>query len=140
MFCALVEQLWGREGSAAKPRGGQPETLPAFAIHMSWRRLALSRSSDCPPAAPYPGLRRARPHPHILLHLQQDSFVLLGDGQGGTVDPLVNLFPFLCLEGVEPFSSVTHPADTESTVVGVSHVCDMLRLSFGNRQGCYLRA
>ena len=55
--------------------------------------------------------------------------MLLSDGQGGTVDPLVNLFPFLCLEGVEPFSSVTHPGDTgstESTVVGTSHVCDML--------------
>lgn len=52
--------------------------------------------------------------------------MLLGDGQGGTVDPLVNLFPFLCLEGVEPFSSVTHPGDTgstESKVAGASHVC-----------------
>lgn len=38
--------------------------------------------------------------------------MLLGDGQGGTVDPLVNLFPFLRLEGVEPFPSVTHPGDT----------------------------
>lgn len=37
--------------------------------------------------------------------------MLLGDGQGGTVDPLVNLFPFLRLEGVEPFPSITHPGD-----------------------------
>lgn len=41
--------------------------------------------------------------------------MLLSDGQGGTVDPLVNLLPFLCLEGVEPFPSVTHPGDTSST-------------------------
>lgn len=38
--------------------------------------------------------------------------MLLGDGQGGTVDPLVNLFPFLRLEGVEPFPGVTHPRNT----------------------------
>lgn len=52
--------------------------------------------------------------------------MLLGDGQGGTVDPLVNLFPLLRLEGVEPFPSVTHPGDTSSTeshVVGMPRVC-----------------
>lgn len=48
--------------------------------------------------------------------------MLLGDGQGGTVDPLVNLFPFLRLEGVEPFSSVTHPGDTGSREHGGGRV------------------
>lgn len=71
--------------------------------------------------------------------------MLLGDGQGGTVDPLVNLFPFLRLEGVEPFPSVTHPEDTVAwrarwwgphhtymCVVGLSCTPGPL----GNRQGC----
>lgn len=60
------------------------------------------------------------PHPHILLHFQQDTLVLLSDCQGGTVNPLVNLLPFLCLKGVESFPSVTHPKDTESKVGRVS--------------------
>lgn len=51
--------------------------------------------------------------------------MLLGDGQGGTVDPLVNLFPSLRLECVEPFPSITHPGDRsgmEGKVVGTMHV------------------
>lgn len=44
--------------------------------------------------------------------------MLLGNGQGGTVDPLVNLFPFLRLEGVEPFASIAHPGDKSGKVVG----------------------
>ena len=48
--------------------------------------------------------------------------MLLGDGQGGTVNPLVNLLPLLCLKGIEPFPSVTHPKDTgskEGKVLGI---------------------
>lgn len=70
--------------------------------------------------------------------------MLLGNGQGGTVDPLVNLFPFLCLEGVEPFASITHPGDTSGKVVGTPpHTCTHpTGLScapgpLGNRQGCH---
>lgn len=37
--------------------------------------------------------------------------MLLSDGQGGTVNPLVNLLPLLCLKGIESFPSVTHPKD-----------------------------
>lgn len=60
--------------------------------------------------------------------------MLLSDGQGGTVDPLVDLFPFLCLEGVEPFPGITHPRDmrgTEGEVEGTAprtHTC-LVRLS-----------
>lgn len=39
--------------------------------------------------------------------------MLLSDGQGGTVNPLVDLLPLLCLEGVEAFPSVTHSEDRE---------------------------
>lgn len=38
--------------------------------------------------------------------------MLLSDGQGGTVDPLINLLPFLRLKGVEPFPSIAHPVNT----------------------------
>lgn len=40
--------------------------------------------------------------------------MLLSDGQGGTVNPLVNLLPLLCLKGIESFPSVTHPKDIGS--------------------------
>lgn len=48
--------------------------------------------------------------------------MLLGDGQGGTVNPLVNLLPLLCLKGIESFPSVTHPKDTRSKEGKVSGI------------------
>lgn len=148
MFSALVEQLWGREGAVAKPE--QAAQDPACLLHTpdGWGLLACSAASLPAHQLPLPVLSTP-PHPHVLFHLQQDPLVLLGNGQGGTVDPLVNLFSLLRLEGVEPFPSVTHPRDTSSTegeVVGTSpYVCRRPVRLFcapgpgGNRQGCHLR-
>lgn len=46
----------------------------------------------------------------VVLQFQQHSLVLLGDGQRGRVDPLVDLLPLSSLEGVQTLSAVTHPA------------------------------
>lgn len=55
-------------------------------------------------------------HPAVLLHLQQDLLVLLGDGQRGCVNPLVDLLPLSGLEGVQALATVTHPAHNMSSV------------------------
>lgn len=53
--------------------------------------------------------------------------MLLSNGQGGTVDPLVDLFPFLGLKGVQPFPGIAHPRHargTEGEVLGTGlHTC-----------------
>lgn len=54
-------------------------------------------------------------HPAVLLHLQQDLLVLLGDGQRGRVHPLVDLLPLARLEGVQPLPAVTHPVPNTHT-------------------------
>lgn len=48
--------------------------------------------------------------------------MLLSDGQSGTVNPLVNLLPLLCLKGIESFPSITHPKDTGSKEGKVSGI------------------
>lgn len=66
--------------------------------------------------------------------------MLLSDGQGGTVNPLVNLLPLLCLKGIESFPSVTHPKDTgskEGKVSGIPLcVCVCVCVSFA---GAHMR-
>lgn len=144
MFCALVEQLWGREGPAAQPRGGWPKALPAFAIHMSWRRLALSRSSDCPPAAPYPGLRcaaspsRSSPSPAGLVCAAR-RWPGWHCGPAGKSVPLP--VSGRCRALLQRHTSWGHGEHREQGGGCVPRVCTgSVRLSFGNRQACYLRA
>jgi len=45
-----------------------------------------------------------------LLHLLHHPLMLLGDGQRGRVDPLVDHLPLPCLEREQTLSCVTHPA------------------------------
>lgn len=76
--------------------------------------MRVTQGALSPLPAMSPGWAGA--HPDILLHLQQDPLVLLGDGQRGTVHALVDLLALLCLEGVKTFPRVTHPAETAHKV------------------------
>lgn len=114
-----------------------PKVPPDSPAMCCWR---LSTSAPPPSALE----QQSPPHPHVLLHFQQDPLVLLSDGQGGTVNPLVNLLPLLCLKGIESFPSVTHPEDTgskEGKLSGIPLcVCVSVSLAGAHMCACILHA
>lgn len=99
-------------GCGFLPATGLINTLPASLETTGELRHLACQPSSLPSTLDW---LMPMPHPHVFLHLQQDALVLLSNGQGGAVDPLVDLFPFLGLEGVEPFTGITHPRDTRRT-------------------------
>lgn len=127
MFCALAQQLWGREGSAAKPRVASPRPclpLPYSRAGVGWHSPG-PLTAHPPPPLPWTDTRGLT---LTFFSISSRTRLCCSAMARWHCGPAGNLFPFLCLEG-DFFSSVTHPGDTgstESTVVGTSHVCDML--------------